>query len=186
MAAQCPTHLNMGFLSSLFMIIASNMGPSRTTNSIIRWITQSRFLWRQNTQHALCGHAAEWFGSMLTFPTCISQISPKAHENKLLYIIFLFPLHMDKHCFINYLDYICFTQNTSSTWATHTRHPFAIWGRLYQTFDCDPNSIELILSLWPMYMWSLKVDTWMPILTCSTSSSHRSHYHISFNDMGNS
>lgn len=40
------TDLNCGFLSSLFMIMASNMGPSRTTNSIMRWIRISRFLWR--------------------------------------------------------------------------------------------------------------------------------------------
>lgn len=42
--------LNCGFLSSLFMIMASNMGPSRTTNSIMRWIRISRFLWRDQKQ----------------------------------------------------------------------------------------------------------------------------------------
>lgn len=38
------TYLYMGLLISLFIIIASNMGPSRTTNSIIRWIRESKFL----------------------------------------------------------------------------------------------------------------------------------------------
>ena len=40
-------HLNMGLLISLFIIIASNIGPSRTTNSIIRCIRASKFLQQQ-------------------------------------------------------------------------------------------------------------------------------------------
>lgn len=38
------TDLYMGLLISLFMIMASNIGPSRTTNSIIRWMRESKFL----------------------------------------------------------------------------------------------------------------------------------------------
>lgn len=37
-------HLYMGLLISRFMIMASNIGPSRTTNSIIRWMRESKFL----------------------------------------------------------------------------------------------------------------------------------------------
>ena len=31
-------HLNSGLFNSLFIIIASNIGPSRITNSMVRWI----------------------------------------------------------------------------------------------------------------------------------------------------
>lgn len=41
-------HLYKGLLISLFMIMASNIGPSRTTNSIIRWIRESKFLQKQH------------------------------------------------------------------------------------------------------------------------------------------
>lgn len=42
-------HLNIGLLISLFIIIASNIGPSRTTNSIIRCIRASKFLQQQHS-----------------------------------------------------------------------------------------------------------------------------------------
>ena len=35
------SHWNIGLLSSLFMIMASNIGPSLMTNSIIRWMSLS-------------------------------------------------------------------------------------------------------------------------------------------------
>jgi hypothetical protein len=47
------TYRNMGLFSSLFMIIASNIGPSRITNSIIRCINMSRFLQSKQKQHIL-------------------------------------------------------------------------------------------------------------------------------------
>lgn len=49
-------HLYSGLFFSLFIIMASNTGPSRTTNSIILWIRNSRFLWRKRnvSKQGLC------------------------------------------------------------------------------------------------------------------------------------
>lgn len=38
------TYLNIGLLISRFIIIASNKGPSRITNSIVLWIRATTFL----------------------------------------------------------------------------------------------------------------------------------------------
>ena len=44
------SYLNIGLFSSLFIIIASNIGPSLATNSTIRWMTARWLLWRIHLQ----------------------------------------------------------------------------------------------------------------------------------------
>ena len=44
-------YLYIGLFNSLFMIMASNIGPSRTTNSTIRCTRHSRFLLELHGYH---------------------------------------------------------------------------------------------------------------------------------------
>lgn len=59
------THLYSGLFFSRLMMMASNMGPSRTTNSIILWMRHSRFLSARKTKR-IWEH--EWAYTPLSLP----------------------------------------------------------------------------------------------------------------------
>lgn len=93
---------NVGLSISLLIIIASNIGPSRITNSIIRWISANSGL-KANTKEIVCPVTIHGFTCLRLFhvvvflkPNCFFFFiyAHLSHSNFVFWFVFFFAKYL--------------------------------------------------------------------------------------------